>query len=117
MSKMSVEEAVEVLQRNRKLSASARAGLVLADALEASKRRVRVLEGIVDRLPKTADGVPITHGCVTYCNDRNPFPHEWAIRLRSGETFEQHCKRDNETHYSTREAALAAQPREHTDVC
>lgn len=74
------------------------------------------LQAIVDTLPKCnrlVDGVlvcdkRVTPGMVTFCGDRRPFSHQWDMRLPSGETYADHCKRDNERHFDSREAAEAA---------
>ncbi len=57
--------------------------------------------------PKTADGVVIRDGTVTWCDGTRPFPHTWRLRDKVGQTFEIHCAMQREKHYSTRELALA----------
>ena len=66
------------------------------------------LRAIVDKLPKTEDGVPVSDGDYTVCDDVYPMPHHWKIRLQTGETYENHIHRDSEKHYSSREAAEKA---------
>ncbi len=68
------------------------------------------LQAIVDKYPKTEDGVSVVPGMVTYCDDSRSFSfaHHWDIRLGSGESFDAHCRNDNERQYSTPEAVEAA---------
>ena len=66
------------------------------------------LDELKAKLPTTADGVPVVPGMMTYCGEPGHFAHHWDLRLKTGEAFAQHCKRQDERHYSTREAAEAA---------
>ncbi len=76
--------------------------------LEAVTRERDGMKVIIDKLPRTADGVPVHPGMVTYCDHKRPFPHHWDMRLRTGEDYETHCRKERERQYSSREAAIAA---------
>ena len=45
--------------------------------------RLNTAQAIVAKLPKTADGVPISDGDYTVCDDVYPMQHHWKIRLKS----------------------------------
>ena len=82
-----------------------------AERTERLEADVKRLQAIVDQYPKTEDGVPIVPNMTTSCDDARPFSHfshSWDMRLASGETYAKHCRRCDEKHYSTREAAADA---------
>jgi hypothetical protein len=67
--------------------------------------------------PTTEDGALIVDGTVTWCSDQRPFPHEWKLRLKSGETLSEHCRRCKEKQYSTPEAARKATSAPNKAIC
>ncbi len=73
-----------------------------AKCWRAEARRLQIL---VDLQPKTEEGIPIMDGDITYSDDPAPMPHLWKMRLKSGETFQDHRASDCERHYKSREAA------------
>lgn len=83
-------------------------GAANAGQQRLASRYVHQLELVVEKLPKTEDGVPVAHGDTTYCGETNHFPHQWALRDRYGVDYETHLKNHGETQFSTREAAEAA---------
>lgn len=116
------EQLIETLMRQSKNAAkyasqrrleSERESLTLASMLfdQAAaeltrlQRRVQELEQIVERLPKTADGVPITPGMKLYPRF-NPDDEQEAGQLWSRFGFD--------VQYSTRAAAEAARTQEKT---
>lgn len=72
--------------------------------LEKEKARVRELQAIVDRLPKTADGVPVCPQMWVYI----PIPNSTPLAIKATDFTGDLSSRYSYT-YSTREAALAAQ--------
>ncbi len=72
------------------------------------ERQRDALQAIVDTYPKTEDNEPITPGMTTYCDDPISFARTWDIRLRTGQTFDEHAQRSNELQFSTHKAARAA---------
>ena len=84
---------------------------VLLNHWREQGKEIERLEAIVNQLPRTGDGVvvaPGRKGIVTYCNERQPHPHHWQIRLKSGQSYESHCYMSDERHYSTPELAAEA---------
>ena len=82
--------------------------LAIIARLEAVTRERDGMKVIIGKMPVTADGVPVVPGMVTYCDNKRPFPHHWDMRLRTGEDYETHCRKERERQYSSREAAIAA---------
>ncbi len=89
-----------------------------ADEIELVRAERDELRRLVHPLPKCCrlneagvlvEDAPVTDGMVTYCGEKTPFAHEWAIRLRTGEKFKDHCRSHHERHYDSREAARASQ--------
>ena len=81
---------------------------VLLEHYRRARKHIERLQAIVDEFPKTEDGITITPGMPTWCSELHPMMHLWDVRLRSGEAFDEHCKRQQEKHFSTYKAALAA---------
>ncbi len=93
---------------------------VLAAALKKKDERIAELEAVVEKLPKTADGVPIVHGSSVWDVCKNSYAKgmcechvETSLRNDSGDgnwdpPLEIEDFYDLENLYSTREAALAA---------
>lgn len=75
------------------------------DRLAEASKRVEGLEGVVSKLPKTADGVPITPGMgVWFPGDDEPTEVDPGVGMvYDDETYQHPAK----SVYSTREAALA----------
>jgi hypothetical protein len=96
--------------------------------LFAAADRLEELEGVVGKLPKTADGVPVVPGdqvwhplhigkrpCTVFGGEDEPTEYEVTIILSIGEdNFVNRSDTVSVTEcYSTREAALAAQEAKH----
>jgi hypothetical protein len=84
----------------------------LEDLFADSKKRIVVLQDIVDKLPQTADGVPVVPGMKVYAKDPTGYIQGYDVGTNSARTdssipeptylqYNWHC-------YSTREAAEAA---------
>ena len=68
-------------------------------------RKIELLLKQIDLQPKTEEGIPIIEGDITYCDDASPMSHQWRMRLRNGETLEEHKKSCSEKHYKSIKAA------------
>ncbi len=83
--------------------------------VEDMKKKIDRLRGIIDKFPKCwrlneagklVQDEPVVAGMTTWCADKRPFPHNWDLRLRTGELFAEHASK--EPQYSSPAAATAA---------
>lgn len=72
---------------------------------EKFAEQVRSQNAIIEQLPTTHDGAYVLPGSVTWCAHTIPFAHKWELRDKAGETYADHCRREREVHFSTRELA------------
>jgi len=83
--------------------------LSIAASHPALSRTCLEAAAIIAKLPVTADGVIVQPDQTTWSNSvSTPCPHQWKMRLHSGQTFSEHAELSCEKQYASREAAEKA---------